>query len=75
MTPYRVISIKREFADIVEKFVKENPHFGYRSIASFMVDATRQRLENLGVMASNNVGCPTPNNQQLRRPLAKHRAR
>jgi len=44
---YRNISVKTEFADAIEQFVKTNPHYGYRSIAQFMEDAARKRLEEL----------------------------
>lgn len=45
--PYRNISIKSEFADDIEKFIGEYPHLGYRSIAQFLEDASRRRLEEL----------------------------
>lgn len=44
---YRGISIKTEFANDIEKFIKANPQLGYRSIASFLEDAARRRLETL----------------------------
>jgi len=44
---YKNISIKTEFAEAIEEFVKNNPRYGYRSIAQFMEDAARKRLEEL----------------------------
>jgi len=44
---YTGVSIKEEFAQSVENFVKEHPEFGYRSIAQFVEDAARRRLEEL----------------------------
>jgi hypothetical protein len=44
---YRGISIKDEFATSVETFVNEHPEFGYRSIAQFLEDSARRRLEDL----------------------------
>lgn len=31
----------------VEKFIEENPQLGYHSLASFIADAVRRRLEDL----------------------------
>jgi len=44
---YKNISVKTELAETIEKFVRENPNYGYRSIAQFMEDAARKRLEEL----------------------------
>jgi hypothetical protein len=44
---FKSISIKEEFAESIEAFVKEHPEFGYRSIAQFLEDASRRRLEDL----------------------------
>jgi len=60
MASYRNVSVKRELADYVEKFIKGNPHLGYRSIAQFMEDSTRKRLEALHPIKVNNVKCPDP---------------
>jgi len=49
---YRTISVKTELADFIEKFVEKNPQYGYRSIAQFMEDAARKRLENLDVLGT-----------------------
>ena len=48
MSEYRKISIKKEFADAIEKFINQHKKLGYRSIAQFLEDASRQRLEQLG---------------------------
>lgn len=44
---YRNISIKKEFADAIEQFVNTHPQYGYRSIAQFLEDSARDRLETL----------------------------
>ena len=44
---FKSISMKEEFAESIEEFVKEHPEFGYRSIAQFLEDASRRRLEEL----------------------------
>jgi len=47
---YRNISIKKELADIIEQFIESNPDFGFRSIAQFLEDAARERLEQIGAI-------------------------
>jgi hypothetical protein len=44
---FKSISIKEEFAEAIEKFVKDHPELGYRSIAQFLEDSSRRRLEEL----------------------------
>jgi hypothetical protein len=44
---YKAISIKEEFAQSIEDFIGEHPTFGYRSIAQFLEDSARHRLEEL----------------------------
>lgn len=44
---YKNISIKSEFAEAIEKFIRQNPQLGYRSIAAFLEDSSRRRLEEL----------------------------
>ena len=44
---YKAISIKEEFAQSIDDFIKENPRLGYRSIAQFLEDSARHRLEDL----------------------------
>lgn len=44
---YKNISIKTEFAETIEEFIEEHPRLGYRSIAAFLEDASRRRLEDL----------------------------
>jgi len=44
---YKNISVKNEFAEAIEQFIKQNPQLGYRSIAAFLEDASRRRLEEL----------------------------
>ena len=48
MVEYRKISIKKELADAIERFVKANPEYGYRSIAAFLEDSARRRMEEIG---------------------------
>jgi hypothetical protein len=47
MPKYRNISIKTEFANSIEQFIRANPQFGYRSLAQFLEDSSRRRLEEL----------------------------
>ncbi len=51
---FRSISVNKEFADFIEKVIAANPHFGYKSIADFMQEAARQRLESMGVLHAAN---------------------
>lgn len=44
---FKNISIKTEFAEQIESFIRQNPQLGYRSIAAFLEDASRRRLEEL----------------------------
>jgi hypothetical protein len=44
---YRGISIKENFAKNVEDFIDQNSKFGYTSIAQFLEDSARRRLEEL----------------------------
>ncbi len=44
---YKAISIKEEFAQSIEDFIREHPSLGYRSIAQFLEDSARHRLEDL----------------------------
>jgi len=45
--PYRNVSIKRDFADEIERFIRTHRNLGYNSIAQFFEDASRRRLEQL----------------------------
>ena len=49
---YKNISVKTELAETIENFVEENPSYGYRSIAQFMEDAARKRLEELNALGT-----------------------
>jgi Holliday junction resolvasome RuvABC ATP-dependent DNA helicase subunit len=44
---YTGISIKEEFAGSIEQFIDAHPELGYRSIAQFLEDSARRRLEEL----------------------------
>jgi hypothetical protein len=50
---YKAISIKEEFAQSVEDFVKAHPELKYRSIAQFLEDASRRRLEDLKIQVKS----------------------
>ncbi len=53
--PYTGISVKREFADAIEDFIQKNPQLGYRSIAGFLEDSARRRLEDLKAKQADTV--------------------
>ena len=57
MVEYRKISIKKELADAVEKLIEANREYGYRSIAVFLEDAARRRIEEINYM-NNTVRGP-----------------
>jgi len=57
MVEYRKISIKKELADAVEKLIGVNQEYGYRSIAAFLEDAARRRIEEIKYM-NNTVRGP-----------------
>lgn len=45
----------------VEKFIAENPQLGYHSLASFIADAVRRRLEELKQLKALEEGkAPIP---------------
>lgn len=44
---YKKISVKEEFAQTIEDFIRAHPELGYRSIAQFLEDSSRRRLEQL----------------------------
>ena len=48
---FRNLSVKKEFADNLEAWILENPQHGYRSLAQFLEDASRRRLEVLRAAA------------------------
>lgn len=48
---YRRVSLKKELVDVVEKFIRNNPEYGYRSIAEFVEDAVRRRGEQVCIPA------------------------
>ena len=54
MTPHRRISLNSDLVDKIEKYIKENPDHGYRSIAAFVEDAVRRRAEQVGAYDPNN---------------------
>lgn len=42
-------SLKREFIERIEEFVREYPEHGFRSVAQFIEDAVRRRADELRV--------------------------
>lgn len=44
---FKSFSIKKEFAESLEAFIKNHPELGYRSVAQFLEDSSRRRLEEL----------------------------
>jgi len=44
---YAKISIPKALAELVKKFIKENPELGYRSIADFISEATRMHIKRM----------------------------
>lgn len=44
---FKSISVKEEFAEDIESFIYQHPSLGYRSIAQFLEDSARRRLEEL----------------------------
>ena len=55
MSDYRNISIKKELADTVEKFINDNPDFGFRSIAQFLESCARNKLVEMGFLGRHKV--------------------
>lgn len=45
---YRGLSLPEELVNIIENYIRENPTAGYTSIADFVAEAVRLRLESLG---------------------------
>ena len=44
---FKSFSIKKEFAEKLEAFIKGHPELGYRSVAQFLEDSSRRRYEEL----------------------------
>lgn len=49
MAKHRRISLNTNLINKIEKFIHDNPDYGYRSIASFVEDAARRRAEQVGI--------------------------
>lgn len=49
---YRKVSLKKELIDLIEHLVQNNPTYSYKSIADFIEQATRKRLEELRALPS-----------------------
>jgi hypothetical protein len=44
---FRGISIKKEMIEDIEKFIKNHPERGYKSIAEFVAESVRCRIDEL----------------------------
>lgn len=42
-------SLKRELLDLVQQFIDEYPEYGFRSLAEFIEDAVRRRIDELRI--------------------------
>jgi hypothetical protein len=49
LSEYSKISLKREFMEKIDQFIKDYPEHGYRSLAQFVEDAIRRRSDELQV--------------------------
>ncbi|NPA75606.1 MAG: hypothetical protein GXO25_05960 [Euryarchaeota archaeon] len=49
---WTAIRIPRAFKDSIDLFLIEHPELGYRSVAQFLVDSGRRRLEELNAALS-----------------------
>jgi len=47
---YRGVSLSKELIDAIEQFIEHNKQAGYSSLADFVSDSCRRRLEDLGAM-------------------------
>ena len=47
---YKGISLPKEVLEQIREVIEKYPHLGYKSLADFIVDAIRKRLEELGVL-------------------------
>lgn len=46
-TGFRGTSLKADFYASIEKFIKEHPDAGYKSVSDFVQESTRLRLQEL----------------------------
>lgn len=49
MSEYSKLSLKKEFMEKIEQFIRDYPEHGYRSLAQFVEDAVRRRADELRV--------------------------
>lgn len=47
---YRGVSLSKALIDAIEQFIEHNKQGGYSSLADFVSDSCRRRLEDLGAM-------------------------
>jgi hypothetical protein len=47
---YRGVSLPKNLVDAVETYIKKNPTTAYKSLADFVIDAVRLRLQALGAL-------------------------
>jgi len=53
---YRKVSIPDEFWKRIEKIVTKYPEYGYSSVAEFVKDAVRRRLEEIEKEIKESLG-------------------
>jgi len=44
---FRGVSLKKELVDDIERFLKEHPECGYKSVADLVQEAVRMRVQEL----------------------------
>lgn len=67
---YRNISIPKALADAIDRFIENNPQYGYTSISGFLTDLARQRLGQTGSFsfpAPGGVFEPSPRKNRTER--------
>jgi len=47
---FRGVSLSEDLVQTIERYIRENPSSAYKSIADFVTDAVRKRLEELGAL-------------------------
>jgi 6-phosphogluconate dehydrogenase len=44
---WKTTALPSELVEIIEKILKEHPELGYKSVAEFVKDAVRRRIETI----------------------------
>ena len=47
MNGYRSIRLKNAMIEAIEKYIQEHPEMAYKSIADFISDAVREKMQEL----------------------------